>query len=110
MQTTREYEKCYILCTRAPLSLFFGVLIKDPISCMKIVFGADGPNCKDIINGIAFSMSSYLCPGHCNFSNYYYYVEREKEDQERREVGEVPKCEFRFRIFSFQSLNVPIIL
>ena len=36
--------------------------------------GADGPNCKDIINGIAFSMPSYLCHGHCNFSSYYYYI------------------------------------
>ena len=33
--------------------------------------GADGLNCKDIINGIAFSMPSCLCPsGHCNFSSY----------------------------------------
>ena len=31
--------------------------------------GADGLNCKDIINGIAFSMPFCLCPGHCNFSS-----------------------------------------
>ena len=30
---------------------------------------ADGPNCKDIINGIAFSMPSCLCLRHCNFSS-----------------------------------------
>ena len=31
--------------------------------------GADGPNCKDIMNGIAFSMPSCLCLGHCSFSS-----------------------------------------
>ena len=35
---------------------------------------ADGPNCKDIINGIAFSMPSCLCLRHCNFPSSFIII------------------------------------
>ena len=35
--------------------------IMDACTLAPLFRGADGPNCKDIINGIAFSMPSCLC-------------------------------------------------
>ena len=35
--------------------------IMDACTVAPLFRGADGPNCKDIINGIAFSMPSCLC-------------------------------------------------
>ena len=35
--------------------------IIDACTVAPLFRGADGPNCKDIMNGIAFSMPSCLC-------------------------------------------------
>ena len=57
MQTTRKYEKCYILWARVPWRLFFGV----PMVLIARIYY----KWHSIFNAFL------LVSGHCNFSSFF---------------------------------------